>query len=161
MKITICGSIAFYDQMQEIKNKLEKIGHEVKIPPNQILNNQKKFIPVSKYYQLRKTKNENWIWKELGICMKNHYQKIKNSDAVLILNYDKNKIKNYIGGNTLIEIATAFNLNKKIFFIYPIPKLSYTEEIKAMQPIIINNNLSKILDYSINSTKQKMQLFKN
>jgi len=35
MKITICGSIAFYKEMEEVKEQLEKLGHEVKLPPSQ------------------------------------------------------------------------------------------------------------------------------
>ena len=44
---------------------------------------------------------------------------IKNMDAVLVLNFDKNtegKIeKNYIGGATFLEMYDAFRLNKKIY----------------------------------------------
>ena len=32
MKITICGSIAFYEEMEKIKKDLENIGHNVMIP---------------------------------------------------------------------------------------------------------------------------------
>lgn len=33
MKITICGSIAFFDKMQDAKKKLEKMGHEIDYRP--------------------------------------------------------------------------------------------------------------------------------
>jgi len=58
---------------------------------------------------------------------------------------DKNGIGNYIGGNTLIEMAFAHVLNKKIFLLNPVPEISYKDEIIAMQPIILNGNLEKIL----------------
>ena len=32
MKITICGSIGFYKEMEKIEDELKKYGHEVKIP---------------------------------------------------------------------------------------------------------------------------------
>ena len=65
-------------------------------------------------------------------------------NAVLVLNPDKKGIKNYIGGNTLIEMGFAYVLDKKIFLYNPIPEMSYTDEIKAMKPIILNKDLSKI-----------------
>ena len=32
MKITVCGSIAFYAEMEEVQEKLHALEHEVKIP---------------------------------------------------------------------------------------------------------------------------------
>lgn len=76
--------------------------------------------------------------------IKYHYNEIVNSDAVLVLNFDKNEIKNYIGGNTLIEMGNAYVLDKKIFLLNPIPEINYKDEIVAMQPIILNGDLEKI-----------------
>ncbi|GAI11740.1 unnamed protein product, partial [marine sediment metagenome] len=73
------------------------------------------------------------------------YDSIKNSDGILVLNYDKNGIKNYIGGNTLIEIGFAHVNNKKVFLLNPIPKEApYIDEIKAMVDVVLNRDLSKI-----------------
>jgi len=70
---------------------------------------------------------------------------MQGSDAVLVLNYDKNGIENYIGGNTLMEIGFAHVLNQKIFLMNPIPEIPYYKsEIEAMKPIIINKDLSLI-----------------
>ena len=67
------------------------------------------------------------------------------SDAILVLNYDKKGIKNYIGGNTLMEIGFAHILNKKIFLLNPIPDIDfYKSEIEATKPIILNGNLSNL-----------------
>jgi hypothetical protein len=41
-------------------------------------------------------------------------------------------------------MAFAFALDKKIFLLNPIPKMSYTDEIEAMKPIILNQNLNEI-----------------
>ena len=40
MKITICGSIAFYQEMERLKTALEAHGHEVFIP---LLSNEANF----------------------------------------------------------------------------------------------------------------------
>ena len=72
------------------------------------------------------------------------YNCITKSDAILVCNYDKNGIKNYIGGNTLMEIGFAHVHNKKIFLLNPIPEVSYKDEIGAMCDVILNGNLNKI-----------------
>ena len=41
-------------------------------------------------------------------------------------------------------MAFAHILSKKIFLLNPIPDMIYTDEIKAMQPIIVNNDLNRI-----------------
>ena len=146
MKITICGSIAFYKEMLEIKNKLEQLGHQVKTPPCEIKDENGNMISVQDYYSQRKaeTNNSSWIWDKKEEAMRLHFQKVEWSEAVLILNYDKNNIPNYIGANTLLEMGLAFHLYKKLFLLNDIPEISYKEEILGMKPIIINNDLSKI-----------------
>jgi hypothetical protein len=146
MKITICGSIAFYDEMLSIKEKLEKIGHEVKLPPHEVKDGNGKMISVKEYYQKRKAadENEKWIWDRKEEATRVHFDKINWSDAVLVLNYNKNDVNGYIGGNTLMEIGIAFFLRKKIYLLNPIPEMSYKEEILAAKPIILNGDLTSI-----------------
>ena len=67
------------------------------------------------------------------------------SASLNLINENKNDVENYIGGNGLIEMAFAHILNKKIYLLNPVPKLNYTDEIEAMQPIIINNDLKLII----------------
>lgn len=151
MKITLCGSIAFHDEMKEIQNKLEALGHKVDLPPSEVPDENGKMIPVKQYYEIRKMaekekgSNENWIWDLKEIAMKNHFNKVTWSDVVLIANFTKNNIENYIGANTLLEMGLAFHLGKKIYLLNPIPEMSYKEEILGMKPVIINNNFFDII----------------
>ena len=70
---------------------------------------------------------------------------MQGADAVLAANFDKNGIKNYIGGNTLMEIGFAHVLNQKIFLLNPIPDIPfYKTEIEAVKPIVINGDFTKI-----------------
>lgn len=133
MKITICGSMRFMDKMLEIKKLLEHDNHQV-------------FLPIME--DLHEVKfSEKELLKRKKAYILYHFKKIKTADGILILNFTKNNIKNYIGGNTLIEIGIAFDQNKKIFLYNPLPKrdkLLYVEEIQAMDPIVINGNLKKL-----------------
>lgn len=61
-----------------------------------------------------------------------HFQKIKQSDAILVLNYPTGKSLNHIGGSTFGEIAVAFFMGKRIFLANPIPRDSiFREELQA------------------------------
>ena len=71
-------------------------------------------------------------------------EKIKQNDAVLILNFEKHGQSNYIGGATFLEIFKAFELGKKIFLINPIPDNIFKDELIGMNPVILNKDLSQI-----------------
>lgn len=81
---------------------------------------------------------------------KNNYIKfwhdlIVSGDAIVVGNFDKNGIKNYIGGNTLMEIGFAHVNDKKVFLYNPISEeVSYVDEIKAMVDDVLNGDLTKI-----------------
>jgi hypothetical protein len=98
MKITICGSIAFYKEMEEVKLSLEQLGHQVDLPPYQVKDENGNMIPVKEYYERRKQEvnDISRIWERKKEAMKNHFVKVERADAVLVLNYDKNNIPNYI-----------------------------------------------------------------
>jgi len=147
MKITICGSIAFQNEILSVKEKLEKLGHEVKIWPSEVKNEKGQLISVQKYYKIRQVakEDEKWVWDRKAEAVLRHFDKVAWSDAILVANYDKNNIKGYIGGNTLMEMGLALFLKKKIYLLNEIPELSYKEEILGIKPIILNGDLNKIL----------------
>jgi hypothetical protein len=140
MKITLCGSIAFHDEMLAAKKELQQRGHEVKLPPLEVEDESGRLIPVKKFYGLRKqeTKDESWIRDRHREAMRNHFDKVEWSDAVLILNHEKKGIPGYIGANTLLEMGLAFHLNKKIYLLNEVPEVDSKEEILCMRPIILN-----------------------
>lgn len=71
-------------------------------------------------------------------------KKSKKAILLLIVNVDKKGIKGYIGGNSFLEMGFAHVLNKPIYLLCNIPKMEYTDEIRAMQPVVLNGNYSKI-----------------
>lgn len=146
MKVTLCGSIAFYEQMLSVKTKLESMEHEVRLPPTEVPNEHGEMIPVAKYYELRKsvTDEKSWIWKRKTEAMRNHFEKVAWSDAILVCNFDKKSIKNHVGANTFLEIGLAFYLKKPIYFLNPIPEQDLKEELLGMTPIVINGDLKLI-----------------
>jgi len=141
MTITICGSSAFRQQMVDYQEKLEKMGHKVIIHPHYV-----QFVKEGRRDILdRIDKGEHAQVKKENDYIKWYHKAIKDSDAVLILNFEKRGIKNYIGGNTLMEMGFGYVNNKKIYLVNPIPdEVSYRDEIEAMEPIILNQDLSII-----------------
>lgn len=135
MKIVIAGSMQFADQMMAAKRLLEQSGHQVEVSgetERMVGKNdgQKEVIKLDL---------------KLGHdAIKKFWQKMENADALLVLNYDKHGVSNYIGGNTLMDIALAYHWNQKIFLLNPIPEISYTSEIVAMKPIVINGDYGLI-----------------
>lgn len=73
-----------------------------------------------------------------------YFQKIGESDAVLVLNEKKKDVEGYIGGAVLLEMGFAHVLGKKIFLMNEVSAVAYTDEIKMMQPVVIGGDLSKI-----------------
>jgi nucleoside 2-deoxyribosyltransferase len=136
MKIAICASMVFTEQMLETKTKLESLGHEAvlsKFAQAYVGKSEKEKEEITLYH-----KNEKDAIREF-------WEEIKESDAILVLNLDRRGVKNYIGGNTLMEIGFAHVLHKKIFLMNPIPEIEfYQSEIEACKPVIINGDLEKI-----------------
>jgi len=143
MKIVICASISFTNKIKEVADQLSKKGHIVEIPftSQRIINGEFSL----EQFLAEKQKNGDGAFRKIqDNLIKRYYEIIKNADAILVINIDKKGIENYIGGNTLIEMAFAHVLDKKIFLLNPIPEISYKDEIAAMQPIILDNDLFKI-----------------
>jgi hypothetical protein len=136
MKITICGSMQFHQEMLGVKHTLEASGHVVEVPSG-VYDWEKNEAHV-------KTDEEKITVKIEHDLIREHFQKIQDSDAILVLNYDKKGIQNYVGGNTFLEMGLAFWLGKRIYLLYPIPTMDYYTEMHAMQPIILGGDLQKI-----------------
>lgn len=142
MKIVICGSSTFKEKMLEYRDKLSLLGHEPIVHPDYELfvkgEKQEIWSQISGGEHYEAKKSQGYI--------KWYYNAIVDSEAILVLNFDKKGIKNYIGGNTLMEIGFAHVNNKKIFLLNEIPEgISYVDEIKAMVDVVLNGNLDKLV----------------
>lgn len=98
--ITVCGSLRFIKEMMEITEKMELQGNCMLTP----------IYPT-------KPDKDAYTEDEVVILDKMHKEKIKLSDAILVVNVD-----NYVGSSTKSEIEFAKSLNKEIIY--------YTDLIK-------------------------------
>lgn len=77
--------------------------------------------------------------------MREHFKEIEKADAILVANYEKDGIKGYIGGNTLMEMTLAFYLKKPIFILNKIADdAMIEEEVYGMNSFFLNGDLSLI-----------------
>jgi len=144
MKIALCGSLNFTEDMIKIKEQLDERGHESILPPSL----GKFSIKNAKDADKLKRDRKKYINEIKPVYTKEHFKNVANSDAILVVNKKKHRIDNYIGGATFAEIMLAFHYGKKIFFLNPIPKdenfLSIMDELEAVKPTILNGNLDLI-----------------
>lgn len=99
--ITICGSMKFINEMMDISMKMELDGNCLLIP----------------IYSPSKSSKDEFTEEEILILDKMHRERIKLSDAILVVN-----VGGYIGESTKSEIEFAKSLNKEIIY--------YTDLIK-------------------------------
>ncbi|HEV8601290.1 MAG TPA: hypothetical protein VGQ87_01690 [Patescibacteria group bacterium] len=136
MRLAISGSMHFAEKIVEVRNDLTRMGYEVAVS-----DFVKDFIGKSdeEKEKLKLEQKANY-----DVIME-FWNMMQGMEGLLVLNMDKNNIKNYIGGNTLMEIGFAHILNQKLFLYNPIPDISfYKSELESLNPIIINGELSLI-----------------
>jgi len=133
----------FAPQMTSAQKKLQDKGFQVSLPDQaeEYIENTslKDAVSLGAISAERKIKHD---------FIRKHYNQIAKSDAILVLNYDKNGIENYIGGNTFLEMGFAYILGKKIYTLHPLPEglPIYYQELVAMQPIVLSGDLSAITE---------------
>lgn len=136
MKIGVAGSMQFTERMMELCEKLEQLGHESfmsKFGPYFVgkTDAEKEKIKLEQKYQ--------------HDAIREFWKLMQGADALLVANFDKHGIKYYIGGNSFLEMGYAHVLNQRIFLFNPIPDMPhYKTEIIAMNPVVINGDLTKI-----------------
>lgn len=149
MKICICSSMSFYNQFSELKKELENIGHIV-LAPELEFETEGDDTSVGGFFDrnggVDAFPQDHEVWQKKGKAITAHFKKIDDSDCVLVTNYEKRGVSDYIGGNTFLEIGYAFGKGKKIYILNNIPKeLIFKEEILGMQPIELKGDVSKIV----------------
>jgi len=135
MKLLIICSKKFYREIEQIKDKLEKKNIEVYLP-NCYEN------PETEQKMWEKGKKEHQEFK--AKMYKQSEETIQKMDAVLVLNFDKEEKKNYIGGATFLEMYDAFRMNKKIYLWNDIPEGILYDEIEGFNPVIIHGDIELI-----------------
>ncbi|MBI2028357.1 MAG: hypothetical protein HYT07_01990 [Candidatus Levybacteria bacterium] len=141
--ITICSSASFYKDVLEIERKLKKLGFQVKIPQTAYKMQKSGNFKVEDYKTWFRNKDD---YRRKTKLMNDHFKKVIQGDAILVINKEKKGIAGYIGGNTLMEMTLAYYHKKKIFIWDEIDSsLPIEEEVRGLNPIFVEKNLSRII----------------
>jgi len=129
---TICGSMTFSQEMLQLRDQLLQSGKSVLVPNS------------------LETKPDR-LDRSFGVSMQqktwfifDHFSKIESSDAILVANYSKQGIDGYIGSNTLMEIAVASFLQKKIYILHRVGSQACKDEVEALATGLLNGELSTL-----------------
>jgi nucleoside 2-deoxyribosyltransferase len=95
--------MTFYSKMKILAGDLESRGFQV-------------FVPTQEEIDFNSMRSEEKI-RAKKQYIREHMERIRGSDAVIIANYSKNGIGGYVGPNTLIEIAFAEAFGKPMYIL--------------------------------------------
>jgi hypothetical protein len=126
MKVTISGSIVFWDEMCAVAETLAAHGIQVSLP------NKRKASAESR---INSEEDLALVKKKL---LDDHLAKIRQSDCVLVVNPEKNGIPGYIGASTLIELACGYVLGKKLFLLHAPSEQPCRAEVLGMHATVLN-----------------------
>lgn len=135
MKIFLICSKRFYDRIPDIQDALESSGHIITFP-----NCYDDPTAEERHRSLGIAAHSKWKAEMLT----HSTDVIEHNDAVLVLNFEKGGIKNYIGGATFLEMYDAFRLGKKIFLYNDIPEGILADEITGFDPVVIKGDIRKV-----------------
>lgn len=135
MKICICCSLSFTDEVKKIADRLHELGHEVLLPNGVIIDAIHK--PDFDSVEAKRGNGYDFV--------REHFKKIEESDAILVCNFTKNGIDNYVGANTFLEMGFAYYVKKPIYALNPLPDYKYiNDELLNFDVMVINGDLSEI-----------------
>ena len=130
MKILIHASLDFVKDLVFAQNLIEGLTkHEVLLPE------------LTRYQYIRDEQGDDEAFTKIkNRLTKDNISNVEKCDCLLILNHNHRGIENYVGGNSFIEMIIAFYLKKPIYLLHEIPEgMAYTEEIKALFPVIVHD----------------------
>lgn len=133
MTITICMSMSLRHRLPAICRVLEAAGHEVLTP-----------VDTREFDYEGANDRQRADLKRDKDLIRTHYEKIKVSDAILVLNEDLPGKPRYIGGNSFLEMGFAHVLDIPIYLMQDVPESHYRSEMLAMDPIVIDGDLGRI-----------------
>ena len=140
--IVLCSSAAFYEHVNQVAAKLEKLGFTAVVPKTARRMAESGDYDVSHYKTWYEDANDYHKKAEL---MRAHFDEVAKGDAILVINDEKHGIAGYIGSNVLMEMGLAFHLHKQIYVLHSVTTESPVyEEVQGMGSVILDDDLTKI-----------------
>jgi hypothetical protein len=135
-RIVICGSMDFFEEMASIAETLGEHGVEALLP---VAEEGKVDYRIGEDDELARLKQ---------IFIDAHLKKIRESEAILVANFDKRGVRGYVGANTLMEAAFAYALQKRIYVLHALGEQACRPEMLGMQPIFLDGAVNSLYEGS-------------
>ena len=120
MKILVSASMRHADKFASLQESLEAAGHQVVMP-------QIKEYPTKRQY------------------IDEHMSRLRDSDALLLANFDDDRGDGYVGASCFFEAGWAFALGKPVYVLNSINTESpFAEDLIAIGCKMIHGDMSKI-----------------
>ncbi len=131
--IIVCGSMAFYDEMLLVRQRLSDAG----VPS---------LIPVREDHVRPRLTKEQFDDFKRGVSL-DHLRRIRDprTFGILAVNLQKHGVANYVGPNTFAEIAFAFAHKKRIYLLSDIAG-GYRDELEAWKATALHGKLDRLVD---------------
>lgn len=84
------------------------------------------------------------------VMIRNHLERIRKSDAILVVNEDAKGVEGYIGANSFLEMGFAFAFDKPIYLLNAIPNQPNKDELFGLHPTELHGDISILLDTMTN-----------
>jgi len=132
-RIAICGSMRFLNQMTVLGERLRDAGLTVTVPAKEETQIDYSGVPDEELARVKRGFIDGYL------------KEIEKADAILVANFDQRGIKGYVGANTLMEVAFAYALKKRIFVLNALGPQPCRPEILGLQPVFIGEKLHTII----------------
>jgi nucleoside 2-deoxyribosyltransferase len=129
--ICLCGSMSVLPRILEIKVTLEAKGFFVETPS----------LDEPSEYSTLPEENRASIKAEM---IRRHLERIKRSDAILVVNESAKGVENYIGANSFLEMGFAFAMEKPILLLNAVPEQPNRDELLGLNPRELRGDLDSI-----------------
>lgn len=142
LNLAICASASFYKEVIEFSYKLNDLGINVILP--------KTAARMKNEHRENDEAKTDWSVAPAGyhgkaLLIREHFDEIARSDAILVMNYEKHGKANYIGPNVLMEMAVAFYLEKPVYVLNDQPEDSLLiDEILGLEPTFLNGDVARL-----------------
>jgi nucleoside 2-deoxyribosyltransferase len=131
MKITVCSSMTFIDHVKKVAQELTNRGFAVEFPSPEGVQFLDTTTEAEKVTAKRKLADD-------------HFARIRESDAILVVNDEKNGVAGHVGASAMLEIGAARILNVPVYLLNePAKSAANYDELMANCEIMYDD-LSKI-----------------
>ena len=79
--------------------------------------------------------------------IRRHLERIKKSEAILVVNETAKGVENYIGANSFLEMGIAFALEKPIFLLNSVPQQLNRDELLGLNPTELKGDLDSLYKF--------------